>query len=104
MATNSRWSDDEFIVLLAFYFRYPRSSHTDSHPDCQKLARTLGRTPGAIDNQLRNIDFDLVHQTSDRHCSQRLAQLLDQYKDNLPTLYQAANAILQRNGWRFSRF
>ena len=98
------WTDDELIVLLAFYFRYPRKSHTDSHSDCQRLAAALGRTPGAIDQQLRNIDFDLVRQTGDRHGSQNLAGLLDQFKDNLINLYQDANTIIQRNGWNFPLF
>jgi len=104
MAVYSRWSDDEIIVLLAFYFRYPRLAHTDSHPDCQRLARILGRSAGAVDNQLRNIDFDLMRRTADRHCSRRLAELLEQYKDNLPILYREANVILQRKGWDFPNF
>lgn len=104
MAQRKRWSDDELVVLLAFYFRYPRLSHTDSHPDCQRLARVLGRSAGAVDHQLRNIDFDLVRQTADRHCSQRLAQLLNQYKDNLPYLYSEANSILERRNWGFPHF
>ena len=98
------WPDDQLIVLLAFYFRYPRKSHTDSHPDCQRLASALGRTPGAVDQQLRNLDYDLVRQTADRHVSQRLAILLDQYKDNLLNLYQDANAIIHRNVWNFPAF
>lgn len=100
----SVWNDDQIIVLLAFYFRYPRKSHTDSNSDCQLLAAALGRTPGAVDQQLRNIDFDLVRQTGNRHVSQNLANLLDQVKDNLLDLYQNANAIIQRNSWNFPLF
>lgn len=99
-----QWTDDELTVLLAFYFRYPRSSHTDSHADCRRLASALSRTPGAVDNQLRNIDFDLVRGTSDRHVSQSLARLLNQKKDNLSGLYREANRILRRRRWRFSNF
>lgn len=104
MSPQRRWSDDDLVVLLAFYFRYPRSSHTDSHPDCQGLARVLGRSASAVDHQLRNIDFDLVRQAADRHCSQRLAQFLNQYKDNLPHLYSEANSILERRNWEFLHF
>lgn len=104
MEVNRGWTDDEFIVLLAFYFRYPRSSHTDSHKDCQRLALTLQRTPGAVDSQLRNIDFDLVRQSADRHCSQRLGDLLNEYKDNLSRLYRDANRILDSRRWRFPKF
>lgn len=100
----AQWAEDELIVLLAFYFRYPRPSHTDSHADCICLARALGRTPGAIDNQLRNIDVDLVRHTSDRHVSRLLAQLLARHKNNLPTLYREANHVLGQRRWRFSNF
>ena len=100
----AQWSEDELVVLLAFYFRYPRASHTDSHADCKRLAQALGRTPGAIDNQLRNIDFDLVRHTSDRHVSILLDQLLDRHKGNLPELYREANHILRRKEWIFPNF
>ena len=98
------WSDDELIVLLAFYFRYPRLSQTNSHLDCQRLANVLGRTAGAVDHQLRNIDFDLVRKSADRHCSQRLASLLVRYKDNLPSVYKDANEVLDSNNWNFPHF
>lgn len=100
----AQWTEDELLVLLAFYFRYPRPSHTDSHADCRRLARALGRTPGATDNQLRNIDFDLVRGTSDRHVSRLLEQLLDRHKDNLTALYREANRILRQRRWQFSSF
>lgn len=100
----TRWNEDELLVLLAFYFRYPRSSHTDSHADCKRLARALRRTPGAVDNQLRNVDFDLVRHTSDRHVSQLLEQLLDRHKDNLSDLYREVNRILRQRRWGFPRF
>lgn len=100
----TRWNEDELLVLLAFYFRYPRSSHTDSHADCRRLARALRRTPGAVDNQLRNVDFDLVRHTSDRHVSQLLEQLLDRHKDNLSDLYREVNRILRQRRLGFPRF
>ncbi len=98
------WAYDELLVLLAFYFRYPRPSHTDSHSDCQLLASVLGRSPAAVDHQLRNIDFDLIRATADRHVSRRLSELLDSHRDNLPHLYRQANEALERNGWVFPRF
>jgi len=99
-----RWADHEMILLLAFYFRYPRASHTDSHEDCQRLAHAIGRSPGAVDNQLRNIDYDLVREAGDRHVSRRLGQLLDEYKDNLTRLYSVANQVLRDRGWDFPYF
>jgi hypothetical protein len=92
------------IVLLAFYFRYPRASHTDSHKDCQQLAEVLERTPGAVDNQLRNIDVDLLRSVGDRHVSSRLGELLDYYKTNITNLYREANAIVRKNKWKLPRF
>ncbi|MDQ3819150.1 MAG: hypothetical protein M3362_15945 [Acidobacteriota bacterium] len=98
------WTDDELIVLLAFYFRYPRASHTDSHADCQRLAKALKRSPGAVDNQLRNIDVDLVRSVGDRHVSRRLGELLDHHKINVPSLYREANEIIRRKKWRLPTF
>ena len=98
------WTNEQLVVLQAFYFRYPRAAHTDSHPDCRRLARTLRRTPSAVDSQLRNIDYDLVRGTGDRHVSQKLATVLQQYKDNLQVLYQAANTIIRRRRWTISQF
>lgn len=104
MMSNQIWSDDELVVLLAFYFRFPRLSQTDSHLDCQQIANSIGRTPGAVDNQLRNIDFDLIRRSGDRHCSKKLASLLDQYKDNLVTLYKKANQVIDNNSWNLTPF
>lgn len=102
--TSNRWSDDQLIVLLAFYFRRPRAEHTDSHPRCIQLANAIGRTPGAADNQMRNIDYDLVRTAGDRHCSVRLGQLLNLHRSNLTALYREANRVVRRTGWTLPRF
>lgn len=99
-----RWTRDEFVALLAFYFKYPRASHTNSHADCIRFATALGRTPAAVDSQLRNIDFDLVRQSGDRHVSADLQALLEEFKDNITALYREANTIVRANHWAFPRF
>jgi hypothetical protein len=99
-----RWTRDEFVVLLAFYFKYPRASHTDSHPDCILLAAALGRTPSAIDSQLRNLDYDLVRSSGDRHVSAHLLALLNQFKDDIKATYREANSVVLAHGWGLPRF
>lgn len=99
-----RWTREEFVVLLAFYFKYPRASHTDSHADCIGLAGALQRTPSAVDSQLRNIDYDLVRQSGDRHVSIHLLEILNEFKDDIPSVYREANRIVRANGWGLSRF
>lgn len=99
-----QWSRDEFVVLLAFYFRYPRPSHTDSHADCIRLADALGRTPSAVDSQLRNIDYDLVRGTGDRHVSVHLSEILGEFRDDIPKAYREANRIIRAKGWNFPLF
>ncbi len=100
----AQWTNDEMTVLLAFYFKYPRASRTDSHADCQMIANALGRSPGAVDSQLRNVDFDLVRSVGDRHTSAKLSALLDHYKMNVPTLYREANDAVRRNKWKLPTF
>src|SRR5437868_3103286 len=99
-----RWTRDEFVVLLAFYFKYPRASQTDSHADCIRLAAALGRTPGAVDSQLRNIDYDLVRNTGDRHVSSNLHDILNEFRDNIPAVYREANRLVRHNTWGLPRF
>lgn len=99
-----QWTRDEFVVLLAFYFKYPRASHTDSHADCIRLAEALGRTPSAIDSQLRNIDYDLVRNTGDRHVSAQLYDLLEEFKSDLKATYREANRVVRANGWELPPF
>jgi hypothetical protein len=99
-----QWTRDEFVVLLAFYFKYPRASHTDSHADCIALAAALGRTPSAVDSQLRNIDYDLLRSSGDRHVSAHLAALLNEFKDDIRETYREANTVVQAHGWDLPRF
>lgn len=99
-----RWSRDELLVLLAFYFKYPRASHTDSHADCIRLATELQRTPSAVDSQLRNLDYDLVRQAGDRHVSTELQAILDEFKDDIRATYREANKVVRDHGWNLPPF
>ena len=101
---TSRWSSDELIVVLAFYFKSARFEQTDSHPECQKLAKAIGRSAGAVDQQIRNIDYELVRQAGDRHVGPTLSQLYEEYKDDIPNLYRTAKDVLDRNGWEYYYF
>jgi hypothetical protein len=99
-----RWTRDEFVVLLAFYFKYPRASHTDSHSDCIRLAGALERTPSAVDSQLRNLDYDLVRNSGDRHVSTHLQAVLNEFKDDIKATYREANRVVRDQGWELPRF
>jgi hypothetical protein len=99
-----RWTRDQLVVLLAFYFKYPRASHTDSHADCIALATALGRTPSAVDSQLRNLDYDLVRGSGDRHVSADLLEVLNEFKDDIKGAYREANRIVRAQEWNFPRF
>ncbi|MBU1625852.1 hypothetical protein KKB18_00630 [bacterium] len=92
------------ILLLAFYFSFPRKSHVYRHPDCLNLANAIGRSGCAVDNQTINIFNDLTQKTPDILCSRRLSELLHQYKDNLPLLFDKANKILENNNWNYPTF
>ena len=98
------WTDDEMIVMIAFYFSYPRKSQVYNHPDCEDFANSIGRSRCAIDNQATHIHDDLNKKKQEQQCSRRLGELLLEYKDNLPILFQRANEILERRSWNFPRF
>ena len=104
MAKSKKWTDDEMIVVLAFYFTYPRKSQVYNHPDCENFAKSIGRSRCAVDNQATHIHDDLNLKKPDQQCSKRLAELLEQYKDNLPLLFETANKILEKKGWIFPSF
>ena len=104
MAKSKKWTDDEMIVLLAFYFTYPRKSHVYNKPDCLEFANAIGRSGCAIDNQTANIFNDLTQKTPETLCSRRLSELLDQYKNDLPGLFEKADKILVTNKWKFQKF
>ena len=104
MAKAKKWADDEMIVVLAFYFSYPRKSQVYNHPDCENFAAAIGRSRCAVDNQATHIHDDLNQKKPEQQCSKRLAELLDRYKDNLPLLFKEANEILERNKWDFPVF
>lgn len=52
-----RISRDEWIVLLDYFFHSPEPTHTDSHPECRRLAQNIGRSSQTVDSSLRNLMY-----------------------------------------------
>lgn len=92
---NPRWTRDQDLVLLDYYFTSPENTHTDSHPDCQGLAALLGRTPSAVDMRLRNLKS--VHQGPGLpHASNALREILNEFGRNRAQLKGLASSARRR--------
>ncbi|WP_462136988.1 HNH endonuclease [Candidatus Mycalebacterium sp.] len=53
------WSREENIIVLDLYFRIPFSKSRASHPEVQKVAKIIGRTPASVNLKIGNFgSFD----------------------------------------------
>jgi hypothetical protein len=93
------WSEDELIIAMEFYFECPEKMHTDSHPKCKQIARTLERSPGAVDRIIRNIKYAATGGTGLSNASKRIWDLVEQYKSNVPELKRRAAAVRRKYHW-----
>jgi hypothetical protein len=87
------WSEEEIILAMEFYYTCPERMHTDAHAKCQEIAAQLERTPGALDRIIRNIKFVHTGGVGLEHASQRIHDLVNLYRNDLPGLRQRAAQI-----------
>jgi hypothetical protein len=103
MASGSRWSEDELVVLIALYRRHGLTLLDDSQQLCQDFASAIGRTASAVDRQTRNLD-DIVRERGVQHSGSKVARLYEHYsKRNMRGLNQAANDAIDRNNWAVTK-
>lgn len=50
-----KWETDEIVVLCGIYSCSLFSAGDDEKQECKRIARELGRSPGTVDRQWRNI-------------------------------------------------
>ena len=50
-----RWEEDEIVVLCGIYACSLFSIGDDEHDECKLIAYEIGRSPGTVDRQWRNI-------------------------------------------------
>ena len=61
---QNKWTRDQLIIALEFYCRTPFGKLHSKNPEIIKLAKVIGRTPGALAMKLVNFaSFDPVLQT-----------------------------------------
>lgn len=91
------WTDEHLTVLMAVFIAQPFAAGDDSNPRCRRMAAALGRKPGAIDNQWRNIKYHLFrldkYGVADRHVGQNVKNVVDQYRTDLSGLRRDARNI-----------
>ena len=55
MTSSSLWTEDEVTLALILYLSRPFGKLYSTHPDVQRLAALLGRSPGAVSRKLGNL-------------------------------------------------
>lgn len=55
MTSSSLWAEDEVTLALILYLSRPFGKLYSTHPDVQRLAALLGRSPGAVSRKLGNL-------------------------------------------------
>jgi len=89
-------SRDEWIVLLDYFFRSPEPTHTDSHPECRKLAVSIGRSPSTVDFSLRNLKSVRTAAHGMPHVAATARRVYSRYHNRLSNLQQEAALALLR--------
>ncbi len=51
---GTRWGREETIVVLDLYFRIPFTKSRTSHPEVQKVAEAIGRSPASVNLKIGN--------------------------------------------------
>ncbi len=84
------WSEEEIILAMEFFRTCPERMHTDSHTKCIEVAAEINRSPGALDKTIRNIKSVHTGHTGLANASQRVRNLVNQYRNDDPALMQRA--------------
>ncbi len=93
---RSRLTEEEWVVLLDYFFQSPEPTHTDSHPLCHQLAQLLGRTPGSVDSSLRNIKSIHTGAAGFTHASKLARDVYESHATDLATLHLRAEGIREQ--------
>ena len=89
-------SQEEWIILVDYFFHSPEPTHTDSHPECRALAQLIGRTPGSVDSSLRNIKSIHTGAAGRPHSSQLARRVYEAYTGDLPALHLRAEELVEQ--------
>lgn len=99
MGGGRRWSDEELVIAMEFYHKCPERMHTDSHPQCVRVAKLLNRTSSALDRTIRNIKYVDTGGTGLGNASSAIYTLTERYQGRVDKLNEAAAAIRKQNNW-----
>jgi hypothetical protein len=92
------WTDEEIVLAMEFFVTCPERMHTDSRAKCQEISAQVSHTAGALDQILRNIKSAYTGHTGLPHASQRIRQLVDQYRNDIPGLRARAAEVRTEMG------
>jgi hypothetical protein len=96
---TDRWSDDQYILALEFYYTCDERMHTDSHSTCQVVAHEIGKGPRALDLIIRNIKYaDTNGAAGMPNAAKRIFELVEEYRGRTNDLKARAAEIRERLG------
>ena len=95
----AQWTREQLIIAIEFYSQCPENRHTDSHRTCKRIARMLGRTPGALDRIIRNIKFVDTGGIGLSNASSRIHGLVGEFQSDPQRILDEAQTIRTSNGW-----
>src|SRR5689334_19193465 len=93
-----RWTEDELILAIEFYYTCDERMHTDAHVMCQEIAALTNHTASALDRVLRNIKYADLGQAGLPHVSQMARRLVNRYRNNQGALRADAARVRAANG------
>jgi hypothetical protein len=94
-----RWTRDQLIIAIEFYYICPERMHTHDHAKCKEIANVIGRSAGALEKIIRNIKSADTGRHGLVDASQLIYQLVGNYKHNLPLLHSHADEVRARRNW-----
>lgn len=55
MAANNRWTREETIIALYYYFQIPYGQLAKNNPQILQIAKILDRTPSSVSMKMGNL-------------------------------------------------
>ncbi len=88
-------------MLLALFVAQPFKAGDDQTATCQTIAAKLGRKPGAVDAQWRNVKYHLyrldLYGVPDRHVGENVKAVVDKYRTDLKKLRTDARDTIRKH-------
>lgn len=99
------WSDEQLTVLMALFVSQPFYAGDDSTETNALISQEIGRDPGAVDRQWRNMRDYLLrldlpeHGGKDLKVGENVKAVVDRYRSDFAALRRDALRIMEEENW-----